>query len=123
VGLRKKRLPPEREYYSISEVCRMLGLKPHVLRYWETQFAELSPPKNRSGNRVYRPPEVELIALIQRLVHREKYTLEGARLRLRELQAHGGVETEAQIALERSYVKSLRSELTAILDLLSPDLG
>jgi DNA-binding transcriptional MerR regulator len=117
----KRLRPKKREYYSISEVCGMLGLKPHVLRYWETQFQELAPPKNRSGNRVYRMPEVELIALIQRLVHEEKYTLEGARRRLLELRAEGRAQSDAERALERSYLHSLRSELEAVLELLSPD--
>ncbi len=52
-----------REYFSIGEVCEMAGLKPHVLRYWETQFKELSPSKNRAGNRVYRAREIKLIEL------------------------------------------------------------
>lgn len=116
----KRLLPSKREYYSISEVCSMVGLKPHVLRYWETQFEALAPPKNRSGNRVYRAPEVELIALIQRLVHEEKYTLEGARQRLQEMDAEGRVDLAAQRALERSFVRSLRAELEEVMELLAP---
>jgi DNA-binding transcriptional MerR regulator len=116
------RRTPRREYYSISEVCGMLGLKPHVLRYWETQFEELAPPKTRSGNRVYRAPEVELIALIQRLVHQERYTLEGARRRLQELQQDGRAEGEAKQELERQYLRALRIELEGVLDLLSTDV-
>lgn len=100
----------------------MVGLKPHVLRYWETQFEELAPPKNRAGNRVYRAAEVELIALIQRLVHEEKYTLEGARQRLRELRSEGRADRDAQRALERSVVRALRGELASLLELLEPDV-
>ena len=58
-----------------------------MLRYWETQFDQLAPSKNRAGNRVYLKDDLELIALIQHLVHTEKYTLEGARQRLAELQS------------------------------------
>jgi DNA-binding transcriptional MerR regulator len=112
-----------RQYFSIGEVCSMVGLKPHVLRYWETQFEELAPPKNRSGNRVYRTAEVELIALIQRLVHEEKYTLEGARRRLQELRAAGTADGDARRELERFYLRSLRGELEAILKLISPAAG
>jgi DNA-binding transcriptional MerR regulator len=120
----KKQLgSPRREYYSITDVCGILGLKPHVLRYWETQFEELAPPKNRSGNRVYRAPEVELIALIQRLVHQEKYTLEGARQRLQELHAEGQHRSAGERALDRAYLASLRTELRGVLELLSPDAG
>jgi len=100
----------------------MLGLKPHVLRYWETQFEELAPPKNRSGNRVYRQAEVELIALIQRLVHEQKYTLEGARRRLQELKSEGSATRDAAQAFERTYLLALRRELESVLDLLSPDV-
>lgn len=120
VGGRKRRTD-QREFYSIGEVCGMLELKPHVLRYWETQFPELSPPKNRAGSRVYRAAEVELIALIRRLVHEEKYTLEGARLRLQELQAEGGANEAAARALDASFVRSLRDELQSLLDLLDPN--
>lgn len=114
---------PEREYLSIGDVCALLELKPHVLRYWETQFDELAPPKNRSGNRVYRASEVELIALIRRLVHEEKFTIEGARRRLKELRADPRTATEAARALERAYLRKVRQELESILRLLEPAKG
>jgi DNA-binding transcriptional MerR regulator len=114
------RRTPRREYHSITEVCAMLGLKPHVLRYWETQFEDLAPPKNRAGQRVYRNAEIELLALIQRLVHHEKYTIEGARLRLQQLRDQGRADADARGALERSYLRALRAELGAVLELLSP---
>ena len=111
---------PQREFYAIGEVCELFELKPHVLRYWETQFPALAPPKNRSGNRVYRARDLELIALIRHLVHEERFTLEGARKRIEELRAEGSAAGEASAALERSFVRSLRTELEAILALLEP---
>ena len=51
----------KKEYYSIGEVCQITGLKPHVLRYWETQFKGLVPVKNRAGNRAYRRREIEMV--------------------------------------------------------------
>ena len=111
---------PQREFYSIGEVCELLGLKPHVLRYWETQFDVFSPAKNRQGNRVYRARDLELIALIRHLVHDERYTLEGARKRIDELRQEGAAAEMAAAALERSFVRSLRAELEEILDLLAP---
>jgi DNA-binding transcriptional MerR regulator len=110
-----------REYFSIGEVCDMLDLKPHVLRYWETQFEELAPPKNRSGKRVYRAGEVELIALIQRLLHEERYTIDGARKRLQELSEEGRAGADAALALENRYLRSLRRELEEIVELLTPE--
>jgi DNA-binding transcriptional MerR regulator len=109
-----------RTFYSIGEVCEMLDLKPHVLRYWETQFPGLSPTKNRAGNRVYQADELELIALIRRLVHDERYTIEGARKRLEELDAEGTTTAHSSRALELSFLRSLRGELEAVLELLDP---
>ncbi|HET8654671.1 MAG TPA: MerR family transcriptional regulator [Longimicrobiaceae bacterium] len=107
-----------RTFYSIGEVCEMLDLKPHVLRYWETQFRELSPTKNRAGNRVYEAPEVELIALIRRLVHDERYTIEGARKRIQELNAAGVAGDHSSRSLERAFLRTLRQELESVRDLL-----
>ena len=76
----------KKEYYSIGEVCELSNLKPHVLRYWETQFDVLRPNKNRAGNRVYRPKDVEVILLVKNLLYERKYTIEGAR---KKLKAHG----------------------------------
>ena len=113
-----KRRATQREFYSIGEVCGLLGLKPHVLRYWETQFDAFSPAKNRQGNRVYRARDLELIALIRRLVHDEGYTIEGARKKVDELRASGDIRESSGRALEESVVRSLRTELEEILELL-----
>ena len=111
---------PVREFYAIGEVCDLFGIKPHVLRYWETQFPALSPPKNRAGNRVYRQRDLELIALIQHLVRDERYTIEGARARIEELKQEGGAAEIAGRALEHSFVRALRGELEELLEILSP---
>ncbi len=67
-------------FRTIGEVSKALSIRPHVLRYWEEQFPMLSPVKRAGGRRYYRPEDVELVATIDRLVHREGYTLRGARL-------------------------------------------
>ena len=66
-------------YYSISEVSRITGLEQHVLRYWESQFPELNPAKNRAGNRIYTNKDINLIFEIKRLVREEGFTIEGAK--------------------------------------------
>ncbi len=66
-------------YRSISEVSEMLDVKPHVLRYWETQFSMLRPKKNRAGNRMYRPDEVKLLLRIKELLYENRFTIAGAR--------------------------------------------
>ena len=76
--------PDFRLYRSISEVSELVGVKPHVLRYWETQFSVLRPRKNRAGNRMYRPEEVKLLLRIKELLYARRFTIEGARKRLLE---------------------------------------
>jgi DNA-binding transcriptional MerR regulator len=71
--------PESKLYRSISEVSDMLDVKPHVLRYWETQFSMLRPKKNRAGNRMYRPDEVKMLLRIKELLYERRYTIEGAR--------------------------------------------
>ena len=110
----------QREFYAIGEVCDLFGVKPHVLRYWETQFDQLKPVKNRQGNRLYRARDMELIALIHHLVREERFTLEGARARVAEMRQEGTAQQAAAGALERSFLRSLRRELEEVLDLLSP---
>jgi DNA-binding transcriptional MerR regulator len=66
-------------YYSISEVSRITDLEQYVLRYWETEFEQLKPAKNSSGNRIYTNKDIKLILLIKKLLKEEKYTIEGAK--------------------------------------------
>lgn len=68
---------------TIGEVSEALGIKPHVLRYWEQQFALLNPMKRSGGRRYYRPSDVEMVEAINRLVNEEGYTLKGAEAVLR----------------------------------------
>jgi DNA-binding transcriptional MerR regulator len=69
-------------YYSIGEVSKMTELKAYVLRYWETEFKQLKPPKNRAGNRTYRQSDIDLIHYIKDLLYTKKFTIEGARHQL-----------------------------------------
>jgi len=76
-------------YYSIGEVSEATDLKQYVLRYWESEFPQLSPAKNRAGNRTYREKDIELVNFIKTLLYNKKYTIEGARQKLKELQEGG----------------------------------
>jgi len=110
-------------YYAIGEVCDLTGLKPHVLRYWENQFEVLTPTKNRAGNRVYRPKDIELVLLVKHLLYEEKYTIEGARQRLLEMRSAGELEEERQVVLEPEFLSGMKSELLelrALLDRSTP---
>ncbi|PIE53171.1 transcriptional regulator [Candidatus Fermentibacteria bacterium] len=79
-----------RLYYSIGEVSEMLGIKPHTLHYWESAFPLLKPHKNNAGNRCYRPGDLKLIKLIDKLVNKEGYSIEGARKQLQNLKKNNG---------------------------------
>lgn len=109
---------PIQEFFSIGEVCELTELKPHVLRYWESQFKFLSPAKNRSGNRVYQRKEVELILLVKHLLYTEKYTIEGARLKVEEHRKAGDLKSVARAALALETVESLERELKDLLRVL-----
>jgi DNA-binding transcriptional MerR regulator len=109
---------PVQEFFSIGEACTLTDLKPHVLRYWESQFRFLNPAKNRSGNRVYQRREIELIMLVKHLLYDEKYTIEGARQKIEEQRRAGELRPAAHRALGRETIAMLERELGAILDVL-----
>jgi DNA-binding transcriptional MerR regulator len=74
-----KDLAIKKLYYSISEVSKITDLEQYVLRYWETEFEELKPQKNRAGNRIYTNRDIKLIMYIKKLLREERYTIEGAK--------------------------------------------
>lgn len=102
-------------YYSIGEVSDKTGLEPHVLRYWESEFDELQPRKNRAGRRVYTEEDIAVVERIQHLVRVDKYTLEGARQVL-EQEANGEAEEVGEALVEefrdlRTFLKELLAQL------------
>jgi DNA-binding transcriptional MerR regulator len=109
---------PVQEFFSIGEVCALTDLKPHVLRYWESQFRFLNPAKNRSGNRVYKSREVELIMLVKHLLYTEKYTIEGARQRIEHYRRTGELRGAARSAMERETLRELRETIEEIVMIL-----
>lgn len=73
---------PEKLFFKIGEVCDIVGIQAHVLRYWESEFSMLAPQKNRAGQRTYRKRDVEMVLRIKELLYDEMYTIPGARKRL-----------------------------------------
>ena len=110
---------PVQEFFSIGEVCMLTDLKPHVLRYWESQFRFLNPAKNRSGNRVYQRREIELIMLVKHLLYTEKYTIEGARQRIEHYRKTGELKPVAHEALSGEMVRDLKLELEQLMRILN----
>ena len=110
----------KKAYYSIGEVCDLTALKPHVLRYWETQFDVLHPTKNRAGNRVFRPKDIELILLVKNLLYAQKYTIEGANQKLLEMRKEGKLEGGQAEVLGPEFLASMKAELENLAKVLTP---
>ncbi len=104
-------------YRSISEVSEMVGVKPHVLRYWESQFSMLRPRKNRAGNRMYRPDEVKLLMEIKELLYQRRFTIAGAKRRLLDQRKDAPSREEAGVtAADRKLVlHDVKRELRQLL--------
>ena len=88
---------PEKIYFKIGEVCDILGVQPHVLRYWETEFPMLSPQKNKSGQRSYRRRDVEMALRIKQLLYNEMFTIAGARKKLQSESRGRAAKAEPQV--------------------------
>ena len=93
-------------YYSIGEVSKITELKPYVLRYWETEFKQLSPPKNRAGNRTYRQKDIKVVVKIKNLLYNRKFTIKGARTLL-----NSGEEMEETVDRSSENAQEKRSEI------------
>lgn len=114
-------------YYSISEVADMTGVKPHVLRYWETEFPSLRPKKNRAGNRNYRPKDIKAVLVIRDLLYREGFTIGGAR---KKLQEHYGnpdpLISQLQIPFAdpqaRQILTSIKTDLQELREVVAESL-
>ena len=102
-------------YYSIGEVSKMVDLKSYVLRYWETEFKQLSPPKNRAGNRTYRQKDIDLIFKIKDLLYSKKYTIEGART----LLSSKSENNKSSARKDSGIILNLRKELEQIIRIIN----
>jgi DNA-binding transcriptional MerR regulator len=117
---------PDKLYFRIGEVSRLAGIKPYVLRFWETEFSSLGPKKSGKGHRLYRRKDVELVLEIKRLLYDKRYTIEGARKfldsRTREVVAKPAGAGRPQSDLFSNSgpaLEVIRKELSEILQLLS----
>ncbi|MFI5143435.1 MAG: MerR family transcriptional regulator [Thermoanaerobaculales bacterium] len=116
---------PDKDEFKIGEVCDIAGVKPFVLRYWETEFPELTPSKGAGGQRTYTRADVQLILHIKQLLYEERFTVAGAKKRLAEeagqqAQPERKLDSKpaAQVESLRRALKSTRRELEAIVAML-----
>ena len=120
-------------YYRIGEVSQITGVKPYVLRYWESEFRLMSPQKSRSKQRLYRQKDIETILAIKRLLYQDRYTIAGARRKLRELGSEARAELVAEVVQEAEahqaaaasfsgQLRRVRDELIAIRSLLASEI-
>ena len=118
---------PDKLYFRIGEVSRLAGIKPYVLRFWESEFPGLGPKKSGTGHRLYRRKNVEMVLEIKRLLYDKRYTIEGARKLLDtrgrpNLKIHGAkaeIPSQRELFAGGPALEQIRKELTAILEILS----
>tara|TARA_Y100001968_G_C19077872_1_gene581572 strand:+ start:290 stop:652 length:363 start_codon:yes stop_codon:yes gene_type:complete len=104
-------------YYSIGEVSELTNLKAYILRYWETEFSLLKPPKNRAGNRTYRQKDIEIILEIKDLLYNKKFTIEGARgvLQGRDSISESTKNVDPFNEKQKLIIQKIKKELENIL--------
>ena len=112
---------PDKLFFKIGEVSRLTDVKAHVLRYWESEFPMLTPPKNRAAQRVYRKKDIETVFLIKKLLYDENYTISGARKKMRELRSEGKSRGQMDLfsgGVDRKKVQAAIDELERALRIL-----
>ena len=125
---------PDKLYFRIGEVARLAGIKPYVLRFWETEFPSLGPKKSGTGHRLYRRKEVEMVLEIKRLLYEKRFTIEGARKFLEtrgkpepartakaakpEKQVQAELFPSAPSPMADSFLQEIRKELREIVEML-----
>jgi DNA-binding transcriptional MerR regulator len=107
---------PDKLFFKIGEVADLAGVEQHVLRYWEDEIDALRPSKNKSGQRLYQKKDVELVFKIKRLLYEEKFTIAGAKNKLKKIKRK---ETQMDFAYDREvfleWKKDLKTDLESIL--------
>ncbi|OHB33108.1 MAG: MerR family transcriptional regulator [Desulfuromonadaceae bacterium GWC2_58_13] len=111
---------PDKLYFKIGEVANLIGVKPHVLRYWESEFAIFRPTKSRTNQRLYRRRDIELALTIKDLLHRQRLTIAGAK-KILNSKTTGGVGGEAsalQSSRDRQLLQEIRRDLLRLRNAL-----
>ncbi len=120
-----KSLPTGKLYYSISEVSDLVGVKPHVLRYWETQFKMLRPRKGRGGARMYRKRDIEVLFDIKQLLYDQRFTIAGARRKILDDRQDGKDQIEMPFSKldKEETIRALKKDMETLLAMLKQDFS
>ena len=120
-----KSLPTGKLYYSISEVSDLVGVKPHVLRYWETQFKMLRPRKGRGGARMYRKRDIEVLFDIKQLLYDQRFTIAGARRKILDDRQDGKDQIELPFTKldKEETIRALKKDMESLLSMLKQDFS
>ena len=106
-------IPDDKRYFRIGEVSRLVGVKPYVLRYWESQFSPLKPKRADSGQRVYQREDIETLGAIKKLLYEERLTIQGAKARLKAIK-----QGEQPPIPEGNLLSEIKQELQEILEIM-----
>jgi DNA-binding transcriptional MerR regulator len=109
---------PDKTYFRIGEISKILGVEPYVVRYWESEFSTIKPIRTKSEQRLYRRRDLEELALIKRLLYQDKFTIAGAKKKLQKLRKESHAAATGDVEC-REKLLSIKQELQAIRDLLS----
>ena len=119
----KPTLIPSRIYFRIGDVAELIGVKPYVIRFWESEFPFLAPDKATSGQRVYRRPQIESLVLVKHLLHVDRYSIEGAKKKLTELRREGKLkETIMKLVAAPEETQLEQHEMIQIGSLVSKEV-
>lgn len=114
--LKEKKAIPDKLFYKIGEVSEIAGVKPYILRYWESEFPFLKPNKNKSGQRVYTRRNLDLILQVRDFLYQEKYTIAGVKKRFRK-------QSMKEDFTSAGGIEKIKKRLKEILDILSRNLS
>ncbi len=106
-------------YYSISEVSKLTKLKAYVLRYWETEFTQLNPLKNRAGNRTYRQKDIDIVLKIKDLLYKKKFTIDGARTVLSKKNNDHELYNQTLQSKNKELISLLKDKLRDIIKIIN----
>jgi len=106
---------PDKLFFKIGEVSKLTGVEPYVLRYWEEEFDSIKPQKSSSQQRLYRRRDVETILQIIRLLYEEKYTIAGAKAKLKEMQSGSSSDRGSKLGVLEETLKEARQDIASVL--------